>query len=521
MMPSEPDKKMDELLRTYARKRREDAGEPIEMHPATRRLLQAEAARLRPREATPRRTPWSWLLLRWPRVAFAVGVFALLAVAVWNWIPDRSPSSSPSLFAKKDQAEKAASQAPILARNGMAAPKAQLGGRAEQDTELAKRPQPEAEALSARPLDEDRSADSLRAGVAQADIKLKEESAARGLRLRQAPAGGLKDAEAGAAADSYSKLPLAQASPVTNAVPFFESADGPYRGATRQPSDLRRITPPASPSPNTSTVLAFDTRNNEAKGGRADFGVEKRDGAALVTLDDRSPARARATGASEILIAKEPTQPPAAAKQYFRFKRQAELEKSAPAKTAKESAPPTVLLTFDLEQDGDRVRVIDTDGSVYAGRFLTGAEIGQARAAQLGEELNRPALAGAEPRRQSNPAELSTRYFNFTGSGPPTTNRVFRASGTNRTIGQFVTIEASLSGGLAAVTNGDARGLRPAGTPPPPGALPADANSKIPAPAPLSAAVVISEMRESQRLVGTLRIGASNETQLIAVPMAK
>lgn len=518
MMPSEPDKKMDELLRTYARKRREDAGEPLEMHPATRRLLQAEAARLRPREAMPRRTLWSWLELRWPRVAFAVGVFALLAVAVWNWIPDRSQPSSPSLFAKKDQAEKAASQAPLLERNGMAAPKAQLDGRAEQDKELAKRPQPGAEALSARPRDEDRSADSLRAGVAQTDIKLKEESAARELRQRgftySAPGGA-------AAADSYSKLPLAQASPVTNVVPFFESASGPDRGATRQPSDLRKITPPATPSPNTSTVLSFDPRNNEAKGGRADFGVEKRDGAAIVTLDDRSAARARGTGESGILIAKEQTQPPAAAKQYFRFKRQAELERSAPAKTATESPPPTVLLTFDLEQDGDRVRVIDTDGSVYAGRFLTGAEIGHARAAQLGEELNRPALAGAEPRPQSNPAELSTRYFNFTGSGPPTTNRVFRASGTNRTFGQLVTIEASLSGGVEAVTNGDPRGLRPAGTPPPPGALPADANSKIPAPTPLSTTVVASEVRESRRLVGLVRIGAASEVKLIAVPMAK
>ena len=51
MMPSEPDNKMDDLLRTYARQRREDAGGSPELHPATRRLLQAEAASLRPRPA--------------------------------------------------------------------------------------------------------------------------------------------------------------------------------------------------------------------------------------------------------------------------------------------------------------------------------------------------------------------------------------------------------------------------------------------------------------------------------------
>src|SRR6185436_4708512 len=41
MMPSEPDHKMDELLRKYASRRREDAA-PSELHPATRRLLQTE-----------------------------------------------------------------------------------------------------------------------------------------------------------------------------------------------------------------------------------------------------------------------------------------------------------------------------------------------------------------------------------------------------------------------------------------------------------------------------------------------
>ena len=106
MMPSEPDKKMEDLLRTYARKRREDAGEPPEMHPATRRLLQAEATKLRPREATSQPTFWSWFLLRWPRVGFAVGILALLTVVVWNGMLSRNESSSPTLFAKQDRRPK-------------------------------------------------------------------------------------------------------------------------------------------------------------------------------------------------------------------------------------------------------------------------------------------------------------------------------------------------------------------------------------------------------------------------------
>ncbi len=469
----------------------------------------------------------------------------------------------------------------------MAAPKAQLGGRAEQDKELAKRPQPEAEALSVRPLDENRSSDSLRSGGAQADVKLKEESATRGLRLRQAPAGGLKNAEAeapavpiegqllvrrldagapasrfaagqaasrleppvtnalssgvnlalapgtdgkakqagfaysapgaAAAADSHSLQPTpAQASAATNPVTFFDPL-GPGLAAQGQATALNVRPVPSAPSPNTSAVLAFDSRNYEVKRGRGNFGVETRDGATSLSLADRSQARARATGAGGVLLAKEATQPPTLTKQYFRFQRLPELEKPVAAKAAMESAPADVMSTFDIELDGDRVRVTDSDGSVYSGRFVTGAEIGQARFAEIGEALNRSVPAGTEPSRQASTAEGSRRYSTVAGSSSPTTNRVFRANGTNRTYGQLVTIEASLSGGPEA-----SRGVSPAGPTAPPIARPAaETYLKSPATPPASAPVVASEIREARRLVGLLRIGASNEVKLIAVPVAK
>ena len=43
----EPERDIEKTLRAYAKKRREEAGAPAEMHPATRRLLQGEVARLR------------------------------------------------------------------------------------------------------------------------------------------------------------------------------------------------------------------------------------------------------------------------------------------------------------------------------------------------------------------------------------------------------------------------------------------------------------------------------------------
>jgi hypothetical protein len=40
----EPEREIEKLLRAYMRKRRADAGDPLKLHPATRRLLQGEAA---------------------------------------------------------------------------------------------------------------------------------------------------------------------------------------------------------------------------------------------------------------------------------------------------------------------------------------------------------------------------------------------------------------------------------------------------------------------------------------------
>ncbi len=47
-MPPEPNDKMEELLKAYAKQRRTEVGAPFEMHPATRQMLHAEVARTMP-----------------------------------------------------------------------------------------------------------------------------------------------------------------------------------------------------------------------------------------------------------------------------------------------------------------------------------------------------------------------------------------------------------------------------------------------------------------------------------------
>ena len=78
-MPDEPNKKMDEMLRSYAQERRKAPDVPL--HPATRNLLQAEVKRVF--GSSQPATPW-WRNLRafWPQLTFAGGLCLIFGIAV-------------------------------------------------------------------------------------------------------------------------------------------------------------------------------------------------------------------------------------------------------------------------------------------------------------------------------------------------------------------------------------------------------------------------------------------------------
>ncbi len=114
-MAFEPDNKMEELLKTYAKKRQDEAGAPFELHPATRKLLQSEVARLRPPATVP--ASWLGLMIRfWPRLGFAASILAVFLGVVWmvNQGGDQTRRLAKSLPAS--ESEFLASPTP-LARN--------------------------------------------------------------------------------------------------------------------------------------------------------------------------------------------------------------------------------------------------------------------------------------------------------------------------------------------------------------------------------------------------------------------
>ncbi len=96
-MAFEPQQRVVEWLKAYADKRRKAYGPPMELHPATRRMLQAEAARIHrpacPEAPATRGLQAGW----WVRWAWSGAIFACLAAALWvvDCAP-RQPADAPA-----------------------------------------------------------------------------------------------------------------------------------------------------------------------------------------------------------------------------------------------------------------------------------------------------------------------------------------------------------------------------------------------------------------------------------------
>jgi hypothetical protein len=112
-MTNEPNKNVDELLKAYAQKRRQQAGQPLEMHPATRKILQDEVAMLREKSARPSATKPKLLFGLWPRIALGSSL-ALLVVASVVLLQFRGRQPEPIQVAKHIDAPAAPAAAPAL-----------------------------------------------------------------------------------------------------------------------------------------------------------------------------------------------------------------------------------------------------------------------------------------------------------------------------------------------------------------------------------------------------------------------
>jgi hypothetical protein len=137
---------------------------------------------------------------------------------------------------------------------------------------------------------------------------------------------------------------------------------------------------------------------------------------------------------------------------------------------------------FDFEQNGDRVRIVDADGSIYDGQLL------QARVAA---EKQKDAASGLGERGS------------FDVSGPQTPVR-FSVSGTNRTLNKVLVVDAAILADAAQS---------------PPAAKDALARPARRAPKPAATVVVTNaaaQIFRAGRITGTIRFDKTNELPIDA-----
>jgi hypothetical protein len=398
-MPNEPERPIEERLRAYAKKRRQDAGAPLELHSATRRLLQGEVARQFPRQERLPRSLLPQFKQYWPRLTSALAILALLALAAWLFLPGRTTGDRQ--LAKMEGRNPA--RAVDELKSAPAAPAPVIG------------------------LDANSRADGLKLEGAKAaeeqprpeDMLAQKKERERLLTL----ADGSTASKPRSQSDSLSGQSTLSINPAGTLGGKVESP-GPAPGGQRFGFARDRATSPDAPSAAASTFSPSESvAAATAKPGASDHEL---DGKFDKSLDvKRSLASANAPVAPAAGVA-GPDLPSlglqknkdSTAQRFYRTDVGAE----ARSLLDEPSGAKSVLASFQLERSGGEVRVVDADGSVYSGYVEVPARtpIVSAGDKKPSEKLLKEQEQAGAPAQQA----LSDYYF--------------RVAGTNRSLNEQV-----------------------------------------------------------------------------------
>jgi hypothetical protein len=415
----EPERHIEKLLRDVAKKRREQAGEPFALHPAARQELLREASRPAAKKSG---GFFAQMFSGFgPRLAVALSAVVVVVVGVWLARPLLSRKQNTSALAMANlsavrpalQNEPAPatapppeSAAPAVAtptREAFAENATPTAGTRRSSTDEAlktKAPTSPTIAVNSALSQKEEANRKLAAGVespkpvgaAQPSVALNDLSkSVVAPTPSSTPVANYKDAWAtdSLAAGNADKASSSSASSVaTNAVApamTFAAAD---REAQKKLNGTQSLT-----SVNTGQMANFDATVNTQIAGR------------LTPLTQNF---------NRVIIA--PTM------------RQRGFGGSGGA------AP--LLASFKMEQNGQEIRVVDADGSVYTGSWQVAPEQNLAPAAGRAGGLH---FSGATPAASSvRPAPAAENNFQ------PVQNYFFSVSGTNRNLNQRITFSGNL-----------------------------------------------------------------------------
>ncbi len=354
----EPERRIEKLLRAFAKKRREQAGEPMELHSVARQQLQKEIAR---RSAGTNRPGWfsSLFLGLKPGLAFAVA-FCVIALVVIGFIHSPNSKAPPSMLASLDQsrddlapAQKTAptlspppvvAEAPVIAGEGTRAFQEQQQFDAGIVAVNPAQPQLSgANVQTMAPAAETRNqADALQDTIAQTKMPTGAAVASAAPSTKETLAfksDGTAAADSFGGAGAASTLALnkdAANQPLPSAPPSqMGTINVVTNGITLAANeDVRKKLTTESVAPATGSAILFERKNEVAA---------------------TTPPVSKVFNRSDILNANRRTS-------------------DTLIDTSK------VLLSFRVEQTGNALRVFDADGSVYTGAVQVAQQESVARA---------------------------------------------------------------------------------------------------------------------------------------------
>jgi hypothetical protein len=417
-MSDQPQRPAEQALRDYADQRRAQAP-PADLHPATRRLLQGEVARTYGAKNTPAASPAAvpWLATWWGRLALGAPALAAIVVVIVVLNREREMHLAMSTDAPVEGLAELAAAKPDAALAPAVTPSAPLvpdpAGVSFVGAERSEMPGTSIDELKRKQAEEAPIPDRTLRGASLESVGGPAPTAAPAAPSAPMLLGGnvtLANSRTAAAApadetraravESERAMQLSVAAP---ADAFKVATTSTVRDVTDQEA-ARRPAAPAEP------ITA-------ASGG----------GMALAKF-------ATVSGVSESQ---------ALNRQQFV---QAE-DRAALRRNFNSPAPSPVLNSFQFENAGYAVRIIDADGSVYSGQIVGLAD---AAAAAKNE------LANSHPEEPPKRGDPAARQSNLTVSRElqqtlAAQTVFFRVQGTNHTLQQAVEFEGNLL--LPALSN--------------------------------------------------------------------
>jgi hypothetical protein len=464
---------IEKLLRRYAKKRGDEAGAPPELHPATRRMLQGEVTRQFPKPA-PAREPsatdyFSLLTRRW---IYAVGIFVVLGLTAAILLPSMRKATNQTMLAQKAASED------IVVRESLAptaAPAVATPVEAQPTLAVA----------------EDRRNQPMPAPAAVGNnLKSRDESTTLNYSVALGTATGSTERSAVIKSDADGLRPLEEAKAVPLGMKLDSAAPASRALTVQPPTRAAGGAKPADP-----LALA-----ESAKAGRADFGMVTNGfgGDRQTAPPPGSIAAASAPSATlsdKTFVARGGGVEKDAERSYSQSYANVAPEqlRAKAAKVKAETPIVPVLASFQVQNVGNEVRVIDSDGSTYRGVLNAEAM------AQVSSGFSKEAAANfqsADLRRAQTPAA------NLAANQPATQNFLWRVEGTNRTLNQnvvftwnFVETTNTLAASQLNTTSG---------------ALNQDA-SKVPSQFPM--------MLQNSFINGRAQLGPAQQIEVNAVPV--